>query len=176
MPQIRRPGMFGCATTLRVDPRSMAAGRAAWLPALWGALVACACGLTPLGTAAAENAAAAPQAPPRSLSHPSTGSTLEHRVKVLSKALDLDAQQQAELRKIFESQRAAVTKIWTDPALIYAERVPAIRALEDRTANAIRSILNDAQKKRYNPPKPQAAPSAPPDVAAWMETARTRQR
>jgi hypothetical protein len=80
------------------------------------------------------------------------------------------------LRRIFAHQRESVRKIWRDPDLLAAERAPATRAVEERTADEIRLILNDAQKKRYNPPKPQAAPSAPPDVAAWMETARAGQR
>jgi hypothetical protein len=94
---------------------------------------------------------------------------LDHRLKVLTKALNLDARQQAELRKILESQRQAVTKIWSDPALLSAERVPATRAAEERTAEQIRAILNDEQKNRYNPPKPQGAQAAPPNVEAWME-------
>jgi hypothetical protein len=94
---------------------------------------------------------------------------LDHRLKVLAKALDLDARQEAELRRILESQRQAVTKIWSDPALLSAERVPATRAAEERTAEQIRAILNDEQKKRYNPPKPQGAEAPPPNVEAWME-------
>ncbi len=94
---------------------------------------------------------------------------MDHRVKVLVKALDLDSRQQAELWKILESQRQAVTKIWSDPALLAAERAPATRAVEDRTAEEIRAILNDEQKKRYNPPKPQGAQVPPPNVEAWME-------
>ena len=96
-------------------------------------------------------------------------------MKVLAKALDLDARQQGELGKILESQRQAVTKIWSDPALLSAERVPATRAVEDRTAEQIRAILNDEQKKRYNPPKPQGVQGPPPNVEAWMERQMKRQ-
>jgi hypothetical protein len=94
---------------------------------------------------------------------------LDHRLKVLAKALDLDAAQRAELREILEDQRQAVTKIWSDPALLSAERVPATRAVEERTAERIRAILNDEQKKRYNPPKPQGTRAPPANVEAWME-------
>jgi hypothetical protein len=89
---------------------------------------------------------------------------------MLTKALDLDARQQAELQGIFADQREAVRKIWNDRSLLPAERVPATRAAEDRTADQIRSILNDVQKKKYNPPKPPPAPDArPPDVSARMD-------
>ena len=125
---------------------------------------------------AADDAAAdaAPaQAPahpsPRLPSHPPAGGTLDHRLKVLAKALDLDAHQRDELREILESQRQAVAKIWSDPALLSAERVPATRAVEERTAEQIRAILNDEQKKLYNPPKPQGTQTPPPNVEAWME-------
>jgi Spy/CpxP family protein refolding chaperone len=106
--------------------------------------------------------------------HTVTAGTLDHRVAVLSKALDLDARQRSELWKIFASQREAVKEIWRDPALLAAERAPATRAVEDRTADAIRAILTDEQKKKYNPPKPATPPSGPLDVGAWMDAARAK--
>jgi hypothetical protein len=156
--------MKGCATRLQGDLRKVHGDRP-WLSAaltlafaLWGA-AAGATEATPL------------QSPPRSAS----ASTLEHRVAMLTKALDLDARQQAELQGIFASQRQAVRKIWNDPALLPAERVPATRAVEDRTADQIRAMLNDEQKKKYNPPKPPPAPdTGPPDVSAWMDATRKK--
>ena len=109
--------------------------------------------------------------------HVSSAGNLEHRVAVLSKALDLDARQRTELAKILASQREAVRRVWSDPALLAPEKIPATRAVEDRTADAIRSILTDEQKKKYNPPRPPAAPtpsSGPPDVGAWMEKTRAK--
>jgi hypothetical protein len=105
-------------------------------------------------------------------SHTAAAGTLDHRFKVLAKALDLDGRQQAELWRILEDQRQAVRKIWTDPALLSAERGPATRAVQDRTADQIRAILTDEQRKRYNPPKPLNAASESPDVGAWMDVAR----
>jgi hypothetical protein len=97
-----------------------------------------------------------------------TGGSLQHRVDVLSKALQLDARQRSELITILESQRQAVSKIWSDPALLPAERTPATRALQERTANQIRAILSEEQRKRYNPPKPQGAEPPSPNVEEWM--------
>jgi hypothetical protein len=166
--------MFGCAATLRVDPRSTPSRRAPWRPMVCATLAACA--FVGSGAAAADDAAtaAAPaQVPAQPLPRPPSqrraGGTLDHRLKVLAKALDLDAGQRAELREILEDQRQAVTKIWSDPALLSAERVPATRAVEERTAERIRAILNDEQKKRYNPPKPQGTQAPPANVEAWME-------
>jgi hypothetical protein len=168
--------MFGCAATLRVDPRSTPLRRAPWLPMVCATLAACA--FVGSGAVAADDAATAPtpapaqvpaQPSPRPPSHPTAGGTLDHRVKVLAKALDLDAHQRDELREILEDRRQAVMKIWSDPALLSAERVPATRAVEERTAERIRAILNDEQKKRYNPPKPQGTQAPPANVEAWME-------
>lgn len=98
--------------------------------------------------------------------------TLERRVDALSKALDLDPRQRSQLLIILEAQRAAVTKIWSDPALLPAERAPATRAVEEHTADQIRRILKPKQLERYNPPKPQSAKKPSPDVSKWMELTR----
>jgi hypothetical protein len=98
--------------------------------------------------------------------------TLERRVAALSKALQLDTHQRAQLLVILEVQRAEVAKIWSDPAIAPAERAPVTRAVEERTADQIRGILSDNQKNRYNLKKPQSAQSSPPDVGKWMELTR----
>jgi hypothetical protein len=151
--------MTWCGTRLQSDLRK-ANGDRPWLSAVLAAAFVL-CGPTGRATEATPS-----QAPPRSAS----ARALEHRVAMLTKALDLDARQQAELQGIFAGQREAVRKIWNDRTLLAAERVPATRAVGDRTADQIRAILNDEQKKKYNPPKPPPAPDAkPPDVAAWMD-------
>jgi hypothetical protein len=127
------------------------------------------------GDTAATPSSAAPA--PRSTARVRTGGSLQHRVDVLSKALQLDARQRTELLTILEGQRQAVGKIWSDPALLPAERTPATRALQERTADQIRSILSEEQRQRYNPPKPQGAAPPSPDVDAWMQKqAQARQR
>ena len=151
--------MIWCATRLQSGLRK-ASGDRPWLSAALAVTFAL-CGLSGRATEAPPS-----QAPPRSAS----ARTIQNRVAMLTKALDLDARQQAELQGIFADQREAVRKIWNDRSLLPAERVPATRAAEDRTADQIRSILNDVQKKKYNPPKPPPAPDArPPDVSAWMD-------
>jgi hypothetical protein len=105
--------------------------------------------------------------PLRASGHVRAGGSLQHRVDVLSKALQLDARQRTELLTILESQRRAVSNIWSDPKLLPAERTPATRALQERTADQIRAILSEAQKNRYNPPKPQGG-EPPPNVEDWM--------
>jgi hypothetical protein len=127
------------------------------------------------GDTAATPPSAAPV--PRPTARVRTGGSLQHRVDVLSKALQLDARQRTELLTILEGQRQTVSKIWSDPALLPAERTPATRALQERTADQIRSILSEEQRQRYNPPKPQGAAPPSPDVDAWMQKqAQARQQ
>jgi hypothetical protein len=119
----------------------------------------------------ASDTAAAPSSTkpaPRPPGRVRAGGSLQHRVDVLSKALRLDARQRTLLLTILESQRQAVIKIWSDPALLPAERTPATRALQERTADQIRAILSEQQRKRYNPPKPEGAEPPSPNVADWM--------
>jgi hypothetical protein len=105
---------------------------------------------------------------PRPAARVRAGGSLQHRVDVLSTALQLDARQRALLRSILASQRQAVSRIWSDPALLPAERTPATRAVEERTADQIRAILSEEQRARYNPPKPQGAEPPSPNVEDWM--------
>ena len=96
---------------------------------------------------------------------------------MLSKALDLDAKQQSELRKVLEDQREQVSRVWNDTSVPAAYRVSATQAITDKTADQIRALLREEQKKRYNPPKlpREAAPGSPrPSVEAWMNPAKAR--
>ena len=102
--------------------------------------------------------------------------TLEERVRFFTSKLDLDVTQQAKLRKILTDQREAVRKIWSNPMLSPAERAPATLAANQRTGEEIRSILNDAQRQKYNPPAP-TTPAPPGDkrtVEDWLDLTRPR--
>jgi hypothetical protein len=146
-----------------------ASGAQVWLLV---AIAGCAAGASGAAFANGPNLDAA-KAP--AVSQTVTTRALDRRVKAFTKALDLDARQQAELRKILERQRDAVRKIWSDSGLPPAERGPATLAVSDRTAGLIREMLTDEQRKKYNPPKPPAARnSAQPDVSVWMTATRPK--
>jgi hypothetical protein len=175
--------MMGVTTKRSGDPRSAGGERARGQLTTVAALALCAAAWAGAARAeevptqaAASQAAVSQEAPSPSgrTRQPAAAGTLDRRFKALSKALDLDARQQSELWKILDGQRQEVRKIWSNPALIPAERVPATRALQDRTADQIRAILTDEQKKRYNPPKPHGPQPDPPDVEAWMKAARSK--
>ena len=105
------------------------------------------------------------------------GSGLDDRVRALSIALDLDAKQQSELKKVIEGQREQVRKVWNESSVPAAYRVSATQAISDQTADQIRALLNEEQRKKYNPPKlPHEAAdgSASPSVESWMKSAKPK--
>ena len=102
---------------------------------------------------------------------------LEQRVQLLTHELDLKPEQQEAVRQILRGQREAVRQIWQDPQIAPAERAPAVRLVGERTADRIRAVLNDEQKKKYNRPLPDEALStqANVDVDGWLKAVRSRE-
>jgi hypothetical protein len=110
------------------------------------------------------------------LRHPH-GNSLEDRVRVLSKALDLDATQQSALRKVLEGQRDQVRRVWDDSSVPAVYRVSATQGISDKTGDQIRALLNVEQRKKYNAPRvPHEAMegSAPRSVESWMDSAQPK--
>jgi hypothetical protein len=168
--------MSGRATTWRGGWRACIPGLVALGVATFG--------LRP-GTAAAATdpvtepgvAAPAPTPAPASATAPRPAprpqarrSTLDTRVATLTKALDLDPKQQAELRRTLLAQRDQLLRIWSDGPVSAAERVGATRALSERTADRIRALLTEEQRKRYNAPRSQSQgdPAGQAHVEDWM--------
>jgi hypothetical protein len=131
-----------------------------------------------LGTArAADDGPESAQATVRQASRRAVGASLDDRVGVLSQALDLDATQQVQLRKVLENQREQVGKIWNDVSIPAAYRVNATRAISDDTADKIRSLLTEEQRGKYNPPKrprEKSADHAGPSVEDWMKSSQPK--
>ena len=102
---------------------------------------------------------------------------LDGRMALLSKELELDVYQQGEVRKILEAQREQVRKVWSDASVPAGYRVVATRAIGDRTADRIRGLLTDEQRKKYIQPRPPTdalAGSAQPNVEAWMDATKAK--
>ena len=104
-------------------------------------------------------------------------SGLDARVRLLTRALDLDAKQQAALRQVLIDQRVQIQRIWSDEKSPAAERIAASRAVGARTADRIRGLLNEEQLKKYNPPPRPDAGHAVRDahVEEWMNGGTKRQ-
>ena len=133
----------------------------------------------PAESGATEEAAAPPQAAPASepAARESTApvrrkavSPLDRRIALLAKELDLDARQQAEVRRILLQQRDEMSKAWADESQPAPLRIAASRAIGDRTAERIRAILNAKQREKYIKPRTAIPDAAQPaaKVESWI--------
>ncbi len=124
---------------------------------------------------AAEDQEQAHEAPARQVPRHHNHSGLEERVKAFSKALDLDARQQAELKKVLESQREQIRRVWSDGSVPPDQRASATRAISYQTADRIRALLNEEQRKKYSPPRPpQEAAGSARSVEDGMNVAKPK--
>jgi Spy/CpxP family protein refolding chaperone len=107
----------------------------------------------------------------RSHSHHTRAASLDERVQLMAKELDLDASQQAKLKSILLVQRAEVSKAWNDPSVPAAVRVATTQAVSERTAERIRAVLNDEQREKYAKAHQRDAGVGAPggDVQKWLQ-------
>lgn len=75
----------------------------------------------------------------------------DERVKVLAKNLDLDETQQSAMKKILEQRQQETLRIRQDASISGSDRIDRFRALQDITVQRIRAVLNDEQRKKYDP-------------------------
>jgi hypothetical protein len=104
------------------------------------------------------------------------GSPLDRRVMLLAKELGLDATQRAQVKKVLEGQREQVARVWNDGSIPAARRVSATQAIGDQTADRIRALLNDEQRKKYIKPRQRdaAVGTAGGDVESWMNAGKRK--
>jgi hypothetical protein len=105
------------------------------------------------------------------------GQTLDYRMKLLTAELNLDPAQQAQVRQALEEQRQQMKALWADTSIPAGQRVNATRVISDKTADRIRGLLNEEQRKKYIAErKPRAAgdDAGKPDVEHWMEATRPK--
>jgi len=129
----------------------------------------------------AQPATAQPTTPSAAASRPSNPSrrprglyrrqTIDDRVKTFAKALDLNDKQQAGVKAVLERQQTEARQIQFDPVLSGQERIGKFRALQEDTVLRIRALLNDEQKKKYDPLNhgKQEAGSSDQYVDQWMK-------
>ena len=98
--------------------------------------------------------------------------TIDDRVQRLAKGLDLDEKQRAGVKAVLEHQQLQARQIQFDPNISGAERIGRFRALQDDTVLRIRALLNDEQKKKYDPlgHGKQEAGSSDKYVDQWMKS------
>lgn len=103
-------------------------------------------------------------------------SPLERRVALLARELDLDAAQKFKLRSLLEGQREQVVRVWQDESVPGALRVARTQAISERTEDAIRAVLTDAQRQKYFKPRPDrgAIGGTPDDLATYVDKINRR--
>jgi hypothetical protein len=77
--------------------------------------------------------------------------TIDDRVKMFAKNLDLTEAQQAAVKKILEQRQLETLRIRQDPSISGSTRIERFRALQDLTVQRIRGVLNEEQRKKYDP-------------------------
>jgi hypothetical protein len=102
-------------------------------------------------------------------------SPLDRRVDLLSKELNLDPGQQGKVKALLLAQRAQVNQIWNDESVPAPVRVKTTQSIGERTADRIRALLSDEQRKKYSKPIERNAARGDdrPDVEAWMQGRKT---
>ena len=101
----------------------------------------------------------------------SAASALDRRIRLLAAELHLDQGQQAAVRRLLLQQREQTLKVWSDETVPSAIRVKATQSVADRTADQIRALLNEEQRKKYIKPHDRDARQdvASGDLESWMQ-------
>jgi hypothetical protein len=94
---------------------------------------------------------------------------IDDQVKGLARNLDLNDAQQSAVKKILEQRQQAILRIRGESS--GSDRISRFRAVQVRTAEQIRAVLNDEQKKKYNPlgQRPPQQTSPQPSVEDWIK-------
>jgi hypothetical protein len=110
--------------------------------------------LLPLGFGGLSALAQAPEAasPQPQVQQPaSRRSNIDTRVSRLAKNLDLSEEQQSAVKKILEQRLQQTLQIRRDPSISGSARIERFHMLQEATVERIRAVLNDEQKKKYDP-------------------------
>ena len=125
--------------------------------------------LLPTARSLAQVAGAADLVPRTARSH--RRGSLDERVKEFAKNLDLDEAQQSAVKKILEQRQQETLRIRQDSSLAGSARIDRFRALQEQTVERIRAVLNEEQRKKYDPLAPRKLPSDPQQrsVEDWIK-------
>lgn len=98
-------------------------------------------------------------------------STLDDRVKAFANALDLTEPQQAAVKRILQQRQEETLRLRQDGSISGEERIGRLRALQDQTVLRIRAVLNDDQKKKYDPlaVRERTPPQDQKSIEDWLK-------
>ncbi|HYL16947.1 MAG TPA: hypothetical protein VEV41_28195 [Terriglobales bacterium] len=85
--------------------------------------------------------------------------------------MGLNEAQQTAVKKILEQRQQETLRIRRDPSILGSARIEQIRALQEITVQRIRAVLNEEQRKKYDPLAPRRIQSAPQQwsVEDWLK-------
>jgi hypothetical protein len=96
--------------------------------------------------------------------------SLDERVSRFARSLDLNEAQKTAVKKILEQQQQEILRIRLDPSNTGTAGIDRVRALQESTVERIRAVLNEEQKKKYNPFAVRSIPQTPqPSVEDWLK-------
>jgi hypothetical protein len=98
------------------------------------------------------------------------GQGIDESVRRLTRALDLDPEQQARLRQILVDQQRQAQGLRNERSQPGADQAGLTLAVLERTKERIRAMLNEEQRKKYSAdvPREMTAP-ANADLQHWMQ-------
>jgi len=114
----------------------------------------------------------APQTAIRNHKRPSP----DERGKALAKYLELSETQQTALQKILEQRQQEVLRMRFSPLPAGSAQIDRFRAIQDKTANRIRAVLNQQQRKKYDllAIRRSTSPGSNTSVQDWLKAATPR--
>lgn len=117
--------------------------------------------------AQAANAASPERRAPYRYKRPS----IDDRVKVLAKNLELNEAQQSAVKRILEQRQQETLRLRLDPSLTGSARIDRFRAVQETTVQRIRAVLNEEQRKKYDPLAVRRIQPAPEQrsVEDWLK-------
>lgn len=128
-----------------------------------------------MASAQSSDAGATPPPPARNRQHRSTALTIDDRVKIMTKTLELNEPQQAAVKRILLQRQQQTLQLRQDPSISGSERIERFRSLQVATVERIRAVLNDEQKQKYNPLAAEQIKSTPErSVEDWMKATRPK--
>jgi Spy/CpxP family protein refolding chaperone len=121
--------------------------------------------LTPVYAQVAKAGSSEPQTP-----HRYKRSNIDDRVSVLARNLDLSEAQQSAVKRILEERRQQSMHIRRDPSISGGDRIEQFRILQQNTVARIRAVLNEEQRKKYDPFATQKIQQTPErSVEDWLK-------
>ncbi len=98
-------------------------------------------------------------------------SSIDSRVNTFAKNLDLTETQKSAVKRILEERQQQSFRIRQESSISGADRIEKFRLLQASTVARIRAVLNEEQRKKYEPFATEKLKPTPPErsVEDWLK-------